>query len=132
MGFALSSTPYTRLALTLPKPWETDNTAPPVMTILVGIQVEQEDGTIQILELEEQVMEATIEDMITVVVAPVQVLDTGVPAVEVDFGLVWLPEVFWVTCSGEALEEDEQKRTKQTILSLYICDVFVRNYSTLV
>ena len=64
------------------------------MTILVDIQVEQEDGTIQILELEEQVMEATIEDMITVVVAPVQVLDTGVPAVEVDFGLVWLPEVF--------------------------------------
>merc|ERR1712111_158458 len=123
--------------------------------------------------------------MITVVVALVQVLDTGVPAVEVDFGLVWLPEVFWVTCSGvvpetgamvdmdtgmetnpimvevgedfqadehmeaeevvdfrpeaqvveqerlqvsEALEEDEQKRTKQTILSLYLCDVFVRNY----
>jgi len=64
------------------------------MTILVDIQVEQEDGTIQILELEEQVMEATIEDMITVVVALVQVLDTGVPAVEVDFGLVWLPEVF--------------------------------------
>ena len=33
---------------------------------------------------------------------------------------------------SEALEEDEQKRTKQTILSLYICDVFVSNYSTLI
>ena len=33
---------------------------------------------------------------------------------------------------SEALEEDEQKRTKQTILPLYLCDVFVRNYSTLI
>ena len=33
---------------------------------------------------------------------------------------------------SEALVEDEQKRTKQTILPLYLCDVFVRNYSTLI
>ena len=33
---------------------------------------------------------------------------------------------------SEALEEDEQKRTKQIILSLYLCDAFVKNYSTLI